>query len=115
MSDFLVLTQPARQKIHELIATCDEPGLAFRAKVIGGGCQGMQYAFELHEPESSDWEMAVDNAGDIFKVIMDPISGQYLEGSTIDFQQSLAGEQFVIHNPNATTTCSCGASFTDDA
>ena len=115
MSDFLKITDPAKDKISTLIEECGETDLAFRAKVIGGGCQGMQYVFELHEPTDGDWQMEVTSQKRQFKVIVDPISGQYLDGITIDYQESLAGQQFVIHNPNAMMTCSCGSSFTDES
>ena len=114
MTDFLKITQPAKEKINALITDCGEEGLAFRAKVIGGGCQGMQYVFELHEPSESDRQMEVNIDENKFSVIVDPISGQYLDGITIDYQESLSGQQFVIHNPNAMMTCSCGSSFSDE-
>ena len=114
MSDFLTLTTPAAEKVAALLADCGEEQLAFRTKIIGGGCQGMQYVFELHEAQEDDWLMAVKVGDQSFNVVMDPISGQYLQGATIDYETSLTGEQFVIHNPNAQTTCSCGASFTDE-
>ena len=114
MSEFLTITPSAQHKIATILADCGEEGLAFRAKIVGGGCQGMQYVFELHEAQSDDWQMSCESEGSTFNVVMDPISGQYLQGATIDYETSLTGEQFVIHNPNAQTTCSCGSSFTDE-
>ncbi len=114
MSNFLIITAPAKKKIAFLVDECVTEDLAFRAKVIGGGCQGMQYVFELHEKQANDWVMHCHIDESEFMVVMDPISGQYLQGSTIDFESSLTGDQFIIKNPNAQTSCSCGSSFSDE-
>ena len=79
-----------------------------RVVVTGGGCSGFQYGFTFDEAEG-DGDTMVENGG--VKLLIDPMSFQYMVGAEIDYTEGLEGAQFVIRNPNATTTCGCGSSF----
>ena len=81
---------------------------ALRVAVVGGGCSGFQYGFTFDE-EVSDEDTRMDRGG--VTLLIDPMSLQYLAGAEIDYQSGAQGEQFVIKNPNATSTCGCGSSF----
>ena len=104
----LVFTDNAAKKVKELIEEEGSPDLKLRVFVSGGGCSGFQYGFTF-EDTSNDDDTMVDNDG--VTLLIDPMSLQYLTGAEIDYQDSLQGSQFVIRNPNATTTCGCGSSF----
>jgi iron-sulfur cluster insertion protein len=104
----LVFTNAAARKVSELIAGEGNPKLMLRVFVQGGGCSGLQYGFEFDE-EQQDGDTCVENQG--VKLLIDPMSFQYLTGAEIDFREGLDGAQFVIRNPNAQTTCGCGSSF----
>ncbi len=104
----LVFTDNAAKKVKELIEEEGSPDLKLRVFVSGGGCSGFQYGFTF-EDTSNDDDTMVDNDG--VTLLIDPMSLQYLVGAEIDYQDSLQGSQFVIRNPNATTTCGCGSSF----
>ena len=99
----------AATKINELLAEEGKAGSGLRVFVQGGGCSGMQYGFEFDETEQ-DGDTCVENLG--VKLLIDPMSIQYLTGAEIDYREGLDGAQFVIRNPNAQTTCGCGSSFT---
>ncbi|MBM5811803.1 MAG: iron-sulfur cluster insertion protein ErpA [Gammaproteobacteria bacterium] len=104
----LVFTDAAARKVGELIREEGNPNLKLRVFVSGGGCSGFQYGFTFDENlEEGDTEVA--NQG--VTLLVDPLSYQYLAGAEIDYREDLSGAQFVIHNPNATTTCGCGSSF----
>jgi iron-sulfur cluster insertion protein len=104
----LVFTDAAATKVGELIRGEGNPALMLRVFVQGGGCSGLQYGFEFDEAvQEGDTE--VENLG--VKLLIDPMSFQYLTGAQIDYREGLEGAQFVIRNPNATTTCGCGSSF----
>ena len=105
----LLFTDAAARKVSELITGEGNPKLMLRVFVQGGGCSGMQYGFEFDE-EIQDGDTCVENQG--VKLLIDPMSFQYLGGAEIDFRDGLEGAQFVIRNPNAQTTCGCGSSFT---
>ena len=105
----LLFTDAAARKVSELIQGEGNPKLMLRVFVQGGGCSGLQYGFEFDE-ELQDGDTCVENQG--VKLLIDPMSFQYLGGAEIDFRDSLDGAQFVIRNPNAATTCGCGSSFT---
>jgi iron-sulfur cluster insertion protein len=107
--DLLVFTDAAARKVGELIRGEGNPALMLRVFVQGGGCSGMQYGFEFDE-QVQDGDTLVENQG--VKLLVDPMSFQYLTGAEIDYRENLEGSQFVIRNPNATTTCGCGSSFT---
>jgi iron-sulfur cluster insertion protein len=104
----LLFTDAAARKVSELIAGEGNPKLMLRVFVQGGGCSGLQYGFEFDE-EVQDGDTCVENQG--VKLLIDPMSFQYLGGAEIDFRDNLEGAQFVIRNPSAKTTCGCGSSF----
>ena len=103
------LTPSAARKVHALISEEGNPNLKLRVFIQGGGCSGMQYGFEFDENEQ-DGDTCIENQG--VKLLVDPMSIQYLTGAEIDYREGLDGAQFVIRNPNAQTTCGCGSSFT---
>lgn len=104
----LIFTENAARKVKGLIEEEGNPGLMLRVFVAGGGCSGFQYGFTFDE-EVQNGDTEVDNYG--VKLLIDPMSYQYLQGAEIDYTESLEGAQFVIRNPNATSTCGCGQSF----
>ena len=104
----LVFTDAAANKVAELIRGEGNPALMLRVFVQGGGCSGLQYGFEFDEAVQ-EGDTQVENLG--VKLLIDPMSFQYLTGAQIDYREGLEGAQFVIRNPNATTTCGCGSSF----
>lgn len=104
----LVFTDNAAKKVKELIEEEGSPDLKLRVFVSGGGCSGFQYGFTFEE-EVNDDDTQVQK--DTVTLLIDPMSLQYLMGAEIDYQDSLQGSQFVIRNPQATTTCGCGSSF----
>jgi iron-sulfur cluster insertion protein len=106
--DSILFTDAAAAKVAELIRDEGNPALMLRVFVQGGGCSGMQYGFEFDEaPQEGDTQ--VEKLG--VKLLVDPMSYQYLSGAEIDYREGLEGAQFVIRNPNAHTTCGCGSSF----
>ena len=107
----MVFTDSAASKVKKLIAEEGNPNLKLRVFVTGGGCSGFQYGFTFDE-EIQEGDTSVENDG--VTVVVDPMSYQYLEGAEVDFKDSLEGSMFVINNPNATTTCGCGSSFSKD-
>ena len=104
----LVFTDAAARKVGSLIEAEGNPNLKLRVFVQGGGCSGLQYGFEFDD-QAQDGDTLVENLG--VKLLVDPMSFQYLSGAEIDYREGLDGAQFVIRNPNATTTCGCGSSF----
>ncbi len=104
----LVFTDAAAVKVAELIREEENPDLKLRVFISGGGCSGFQYGFTFDE-RVEDGDTAVENGG--VTLLVDPMSVQYLMGAEIDYREDLEGAQFVIRNPNATTTCACGSSF----
>lgn len=104
----LIFTDNAARKVKELIDEEGSPDLKLRVFVTGGGCSGFQYGFTFEDSVNDD-DTCVDRDG--VTLLIDPMSLQYLVGAEIDYQDSLQGSQFVIRNPNATTTCGCGSSF----
>jgi iron-sulfur cluster insertion protein len=104
----LLFTDAAARKVGELIAGEGNPNLMLRVFVQGGGCSGLQYGFEFDE-QIQDGDTCVENHG--VKLLIDPMSFQYLGGAEIDFRDNIDGAQFVIRNPSAKTTCGCGSSF----
>ena len=105
----LIFTDAAAQKVGELIQEEDNPDLMLRVFISGGGCSGFQYGFTFDE-KVEEGDSSVENKG--VTLLVDPMSVQYLMGAEIDYKEDLQGAQFVIRNPNATTTCGCGQSFT---
>ena len=105
----LIFTDAAANKVGELIREEDNPDLMLRVFVSGGGCSGFQYGFTFDE-KVEDGDSSVENQG--VTLVVDPMSVQYLMGAEIDYKEDLQGAQFIIRNPNASTTCGCGSSFT---
>ena len=104
----LVFTEAAASKVKELIDEEGNPELKLRVFVQGGGCSGFQYGFTFDEVTNEDDTAMVKNG---VTLLIDSMSYQYLVGAEIDYKDDLEGAQFVIKNPNATTTCGCGSSF----
>ena len=104
----LNFTDAAASKVKTLIAEENNPALKLRVFVSGGGCSGFQYGFTFDE-NINDGDTSVENSG--VTLLIDPMSFQYLVGADIDYTEGLEGAQFVIRNPNATTTCGYGSSF----
>jgi len=107
-ADPLVFTESAAAKVKTLIEEENNPDLKLRVFVSGGGCSGFQYGFTFDET-LNDGDTSVEKEG--VTLLVDPMSFQYLVGAEIDYTEGLEGAQFVIRNPNATTTCGCGSSF----
>jgi iron-sulfur cluster insertion protein len=108
MPDLLVFTDSAANKVRELIDEEGNPDLKLRVFVSGGGCSGFQYGFTFDEEVAED-DTALEKNG--VTLLIDSMSYQYLSGAEIDYSEGLEGAQFVIRNPNATSTCGCGSSF----
>lgn len=106
--DPLVFTDSAAGKVKQLIDEEGNAELKLRVFVTGGGCSGFQYGFTFDE-EVSDDDTSMQKGG--VTLLVDPMSLQYLVGAEIDYVENAEGAQFVIKNPNATSTCGCGSSF----
>jgi iron-sulfur cluster insertion protein len=104
----LEFSDSAVKKLKAIQAEEGNPDLMLRVSVYGGGCSGFQYTFSLEE-ETKPADKTVEKDG--VTLIIDQKSYQYLAGSEVDFQEGLEGAMFVVNNPNATSTCGCGASF----
>jgi len=104
----LIFSAAAASKVKELIDEEGNDALMLRVFISGGGCSGFQYGFTFDE-EIGEGDTIVENEG--VKLLVDPMSFQYLSGAEIDYSEGMEGAQFVIRNPNATTTCGCGSSF----
>ncbi|MGP4842793.1 iron-sulfur cluster insertion protein ErpA [Marinobacter sp. 1Y8] len=105
----LFFSENAVAKVRDLVEEEGNPDLKLRVFVTGGGCSGFQYGFSFEE-EFEDDDTSIERDG--VTLLVDPMSYQYLIGATIDYQEGLQGSQFIVQNPNATTTCGCGSSFT---
>lgn len=104
----IILTDAAAAKVRQLIDEENNASLMLRVFVTGGGCSGFQYGFTF-EDEINDDDTQIAKGG--VTLLVDPLSFQYLVGAEIDYTEDLQGEHFVIRNPNAVTSCSCGSSF----
>ncbi len=107
-TESLDFTARAAHKVRELIVEEGNAALSLRVAISGGGCSGFQYGFSFEE-EIADDDTQVTTDG--VRLLVDPISLQYLMGAQVDYAQDLQGERFIIKNPNAKTTCGCGSSF----
>ncbi|AAU92998.1 MULTISPECIES: iron-sulfur cluster insertion protein ErpA [Methylococcus] len=107
-AETIKFTDSAAQRVSELLAEEGDQNLKLRVYVTGGGCSGFQYGFTFDEVVNED-DTVVEKNG--VSVLVDPMSLQYLQGAEIDYTENVSGSQFVIRNPNATTTCGCGSSF----
>jgi iron-sulfur cluster insertion protein len=104
----ITITESAKTKILDLLAEEGNPDLCLRTFVQGGGCSGMSYGFTFDEiMNEDDFEIPLDE----FRVLVDAMSMQYLQGASIDYKEDLQGSEFKITNPNAQSTCGCGSSF----
>ena len=106
-TSILSITPTASDKVHELLAQENDPSLGLRIFVAGGGCSGLQYGMTLDEEQDGDTVIA---QGD-FKVLVDEMSLGYINGSQVDYVDSLMGAGFTVNNPNAVSSCGCGHSF----
>jgi iron-sulfur cluster insertion protein len=104
----IVFTDAAAEKAKQLIEEERNARLKLRVFISGGGCSGFQYGFTFDE-DVQEGDTEIQKAG--VTLLVDPMSSQYLMGAEIDYTEGLSGAQFVIRNPNATTTCGCGSSF----
>ena len=104
----LVFTDSACNKVKELIAEEGNPDLKLRVFVTGGGCSGFQYGFTFDEA-INDGDTVIEKNGVI--MVIDSMSLQYLVGGVVDYIEGLEGSRFLVTNPNATSTCGCGSSF----
>ena len=104
----ITISESARVKITDLLAEENNPNLKLRTFVQGGGCSGFSYGFTFDEEQNEDdFEFPLGE----WKVLVDAMSMQYLNGAEVDYKDELQGSSFVIRNPNAETSCSCGSSF----
>ncbi len=102
------ITTSAKDKITDLLDEENDPSLFLRTFVQGGGCSGFQYGFTFDNLQNEDdFEIPLGK----YKILIDSMSMQYMQGASIDYVEDLTGSQFKIANPNATTTCGCGSSF----
>ena len=103
----IIFTDNAADKVKTLIEEEENPQLKLRVYITGGGCSGFQYEIELDEPRDDD--LVLEGAGQ--KVVVDSVSLPFLTDAVIDFSEELIGARFIIENPNATSSCGCGTSF----
>ena len=111
LTDIAVLldfTDSAASKVGALILEEGNPALKLRIYVSGGGCSGFQYNFAFDEAMSED-DTVIEKNG--VSLLIDAVSYQYMEGASVDYQEGLEGARFVISNPNVSSTCGCGSSF----
>ena len=108
MSEFITITETAATKIADMMLEDERPDAGLRVFVQGGGCSGFQYGFTFDDA-IQDGDTEIENRG--VTLLIDPMSVQYLTGAEIDYKEDLSGSQFIIRNPNASTTCGCGSSF----
>ncbi|MGX2949013.1 iron-sulfur cluster insertion protein ErpA [Frederiksenia canicola] len=111
MSDIqvpLTFTDAAAKKVKSLIEGEDNPNLRLRVYITGGGCSGFQYGFTFDD-QVNDGDLTIENQN--VGLVVDPMSLQYLIGGTVDYVEGLEGSRFVVSNPNASSTCGCGSSF----
>lgn len=101
-------TDKAAAKVSAITRREGSGAAMLRVYVQGGGCSGFQYGFELEETQAED-DLVIEKSG--VKLLIDPMSFQYLMGGEIDYKEDLQGARFVVNNPNASATCGCGMSF----
>jgi iron-sulfur cluster insertion protein len=103
-----VFTDAAAARVKKLIEEEGNPNLKLRVKVDGGGCSGFQYGFEFDENVGDD-DVQIENGG--VAMLVDAMSMRFLAGAEVDYKEDLEGARFIINNPNASSTCGCGSSF----
>ncbi|KMK50577.1 iron-sulfur cluster insertion protein ErpA [[Actinobacillus] muris] len=104
----LIFTDAAANKVKSLIEGEDNPNLRLRVYITGGGCSGFQYGFTFDD-QVNDGDLTIENQN--VGLVVDPMSLQYLIGGTVDYIEGLEGSRFIVNNPNASSTCGCGSSF----
>lgn len=104
----LIFTDAAAKKVKSLIEGEDNPNLRLRVYITGGGCSGFQYGFTFDD-QINEGDLTIENQN--VGLVVDPMSLQYLIGGTVDYTEGLDGSRFVVKNPNASSTCGCGSSF----
>ena len=104
----LVITDSAVSKVRELVEEEENPDLKLRVYVTGGGCSGFQYGFAFEELGAED-DAVIEKQG--ITVLVDALSYPYLVGATLNYEEGLQGSRFQVENPNASSTCGCGSSF----
>ncbi len=102
------ISESAAQRIAALLAAEDNAALGMRISVSGGGCAGFQYAFSFDDARNADDRVFERGAA---RVVVDEVSLEFLKGAEVDFVEDLLGAYFKIRNPNATSSCGCGSSF----
>jgi len=110
MDKMITVTDSAVEKLKEIIKEEDDPNIKVRMFVSGGGCSGMQYGFTLEDQPANEDDFDLEVAPGVH-MLVDAMSGQYVQGAEVDWQESAQGSQFAIKNPNAQTSCGCGSSF----
>jgi len=113
----ILFSTNAADKVAALITEENNPDLNLRIYITGGGCSGFQYGFTFDATIQEDdtiIEQKCSKSDQLIKLLIDPLSYPYLKNAEIDYVQNIQGEQFVIRNPNAKTTCGCGSSFSID-
>lgn len=103
----VIFTENAANRVAAILQEINDPTLKFRAHIKPGGCKGLEYGFEFDELRENDHTTTTNGV----TLLIDPQSFKYLSGATIDYVESLEGENFTIDNPNAKKTCGCGTSF----
>jgi len=104
----ITVTDRAQTRIIDILIDENNPGVMLRTFVQGGGCSGFSYGFTLDSIQNEDdWTINLES----FKLLVDPMSMQYLDGATIDYKETIMNNEFVIINPNAVSQCGCGSSF----
>lgn len=106
-TSIITMTTSASDKVRELLVQENDPSLALRIFVAGGGCSGLQYGMTLDEEQDGDTVIAQEG----FRVVVDEMSVGYISGSEVDYVDSLMGAGFTVNNPNAVSSCGCGHSF----
>ncbi|ARC54178.1 iron-sulfur cluster insertion protein ErpA [Candidatus Riesia pediculicola] len=104
----LCITKSAAKEIKSHIKYSNKSKSFFRIYIVGGGCSGLKYKFIIGKKKDKD-DIVLKKKG--IKLVIDPISFQYLSGSIIDFSETIENSQFIVNNPNASVTCNCGSSF----
>ncbi len=108
MESDLKITRDAVTRVNQLLETKGNPELMLRVYIQGGGCSGFQYGFQFDDARQED-DISIEQEG--IRVLVDMLSLQYLDGAEIDYKDDLMGSRFLVNNPNASTTCGCGSSF----
>ena len=106
-TSIVLMTPTAVEKVRELLTQENDPSLALRVFVAGGGCSGLQYGMTLDEEQEGDTVIPLSG----IKILVDEMSMGYIDGSEIDYVDSLMGAGFTVNNPNAVSSCGCGHSF----